>query len=113
MAVGITSLLDCPIHVIIGVGAGEMADYLIGVHVGGSAAAGLEDVYRELVVVPAFHDLFCRGLDRFRQSCRQVTLRPFIFAAALLTIPSARINDRGKRLPLIGKFWTARAVCGP
>jgi hypothetical protein len=40
-------------------------------------------------------------------------MRPFILAAALLTIPNARINDRGNRLPLIGKFWTARAVCGP
>jgi hypothetical protein len=65
-----------PVHVqsgFVGVGAGEMADHPIGVHVRGSAAAGLEDVDWELVVVPAFHDLFCRGFDRFRQSCRQVT----------------------------------------
>ena len=61
------------IHVIVRVGAGEMADYLIGVHVRGSAAAGLEDVDREFIVVSPFHDLFCRGFDSCRQSRRQVT----------------------------------------
>jgi hypothetical protein len=37
------------IYVVVGVGVCEMADYLIGVHVGGSAAAGLEDLDRELI----------------------------------------------------------------
>ena len=44
---------------------------------------------------------------------RKLAERPFTCAAALLISPSARMNDRGKRRPLIGKFSIARAVCAP
>src|SRR5438309_9521819 len=37
----------------------------------------------------------------------------FACAAAHLINPRARINDRGKRYPLIGKFRTARWVEAP
>jgi hypothetical protein len=37
----------------------------------------------------------------------------FLVVAALLTIPNARINDRGKRLPLIGKLWIATRYLRP
>ncbi len=44
------------IDMIVGMGFGEMADHLIGVHVGGSAAACLKNVYDELIVVFSFGD---------------------------------------------------------
>jgi hypothetical protein len=34
-------------------------------------------------------------------------------AAAFLMVPSAWMKRRGKRMPLMGKFSTARCVCGP
>ena len=51
------------IHVVVGMRAGQPADHLVGVHVGGGAAAGLKDVDRELVVVPPCHHFFRRPLD--------------------------------------------------
>jgi len=37
----------------------------------------------------------------------------FACAAASLTSPMARMNGRGRRRPLMGKFRTARRVCAP
>ena len=41
----------------------ELGDHLVGVHVGGGAGAGLEDVDRELVVVLAGADRLAGGGD--------------------------------------------------
>ena len=46
------------VHVIVRVRAGEVGDHLVGVHVGGGAAAGLEDVHHKLSVEIAAGDAF-------------------------------------------------------
>ncbi len=51
------------IDVVVGMRAGEAGDDLVGVHVGGGAAAGLVDVQREMVVVLAGGDGVGRGFD--------------------------------------------------
>ena len=38
---------------------------------------------------------------------------PLTSAAAFLIRPRARMKRRGKRVPEIGKFWTARIVEAP
>src|ERR1019366_5703211 len=60
------------IHVIVGMSAGQAPDYLVGVHIRGGAAAGLEDVDRELTVVVPFHNLFGRSFDSGRESRRKM-----------------------------------------
>ena len=56
------------VHMIVGMRAGQMADHLVGVHVGGGAAAGLENVDDELIVVIAAS----YGVSRFCDGCGQV-----------------------------------------
>ena len=51
------------IHVVVRMRPGQTPDDLVGVHVGGRAAAGLKDVDRELIVVPALDDLFRGAFD--------------------------------------------------
>ena len=52
-----TSLLDCPWFTwSFGCASREMADHLVGVHVGGCAAASLENVDYELIVMLAGRD---------------------------------------------------------
>ena len=47
-----------------GIAAGEVRDHLVGIHVAAGAGAGLEDVDREVRVVPPFGDFQRRLLDR-------------------------------------------------
>ena len=46
------------VDVIVGMRFGDVANYFIGVHVGGSAASGLKNVHHELMVVFAGGDFF-------------------------------------------------------
>ena len=59
------------IHLVVRVGAGHVADHFVGVHIGGGATAGLEDVHQELIVITPFRDLFRRPFDGCRDCCRQ------------------------------------------
>ena len=74
------------IHIVIGMRAGEVSDHLVGVHVGGRAAAGLKNIDDELVVVPPLHHLFGRASIR-RHVRRQ---SPNAFTRAALLINPAR-----------------------
>ncbi len=69
---------------------GAVRDDLVGVHVGGSARAGLEDVEHEVLVQRAVHHLGGRPLDRFR------ALR--IQEAELRVHLGSRLLDRSERL---------------
>ena len=89
-------------------------DHLVDVHVGRGARAGLEDVDRELVVVPA-----AAPPPAPRPRSRPPARRPgrrgsaFTRAAAALTGPGRARSARGMVSPEIGKFSTARAVWAP
>ena len=67
-----------------GVAAGEVRDHLVGIHVAAGARAGLEDVDRELRVVPAFGDFERRLLD----------------GGGALRIERVELEVRGRRRPL-------------
>src|SRR5436305_954445 len=57
------------VDVVVGMGplASEVCEHLVGVHVGGGAGAGLEDVDRELIVMFAGGDRVARGGDPLGQ----------------------------------------------
>ena len=128
IAVGITSLDDWPMltaslgwtgrlaaaDAVVELLVGDPGDHLVGVHVRRGAAAGLEDVDDELVVVLAVGDRL-RGLDdRARRARRGAGSRSMLTcAAAFLIRPIARMNERGNRSGLIWKFRPRRRGLGP
>jgi hypothetical protein len=60
------------VDLVVGVGFGEAADDLVGIHVAGGAAAGLEDIDGKFGVERALNDLFGGGLDDGGERGRQV-----------------------------------------
>src|SRR5438105_732965 len=60
------------VDVIVGMRLREVADYLVGVHVGGCSAAGLEDIDDELIIVPSGGDFVSGLLDGGGQILRQL-----------------------------------------
>ena len=92
---------------------GDPGDHLVGVHVRRGAAAGLEDVDDELVVVLAVGDRL-RGLDdRLAELGVEQPRSMLTCAAAFLIRPMARMNGAGNRSGLIWKFSSARRVWAP
>lgn len=55
------------IDLVVGMGASQVADDFVGIHVGGGAAAGLENVHHELIVIAAFGH-FEGGMLNFREA---------------------------------------------
>ena len=93
--------------------AGEAGEHLVHVHVAARARAGLEHVDRELGVVLAVGHLFGRGRDRVGEIWSWVHAeRRLTDATAALMRASASICAALERSPEIGKFSTARWVCG-
>ena len=80
--------------------AGEVGEHLVGVHVGGGAGAGLEDVDRELVVVFAGGDRVAGGGDPFGQ--RFVELAELAVDQRRGGLQPAQPADDGNGNPLAG-----------
>ncbi len=107
IAVGITSLLLCPMLTwsfgctgVAGDAARQRGDHLVGVHVGAGARAGLEDVHRKLGVVMTRRRR-PRQLPGWPQQ-RPRSSRPsssFAPAAAHLTSPRRAMNARRHGAP--------------
>ena len=87
------------VYVVVGVNAlpRHMRDHLIRVHVGGSSAAGLENIHRELRVVFAAGNGHRGTLMASAFAAGSQLWRPFTRAAAALINPSARIKGRCRR----------------
>ena len=87
--------------------------HLVGVHVGRGAAAGLEDVDDELVVVLAVDDLLGRLLDgpgHVRRAPGPALGSPRRLA---LDRATAAMNRFGSVSPETGKLRRARSVWAP
>ena len=84
------------IHVIVGMRFRQMPDHLVGVHVGGRAAAGLKNIDYELIVVPARRHLFGCFFDRRGQLRRQLP-DASIHACRRALDQSQRTNERARK----------------
>ncbi len=92
---------------------GPAGDDFVGVHVGGCAGAGLENIDDELGVELAVDDFLGRLLDKLRSLFVEQTQFAVDLAQHHFTRPMAAMNRRLNRKSETGKFSTARAVCAP
>ncbi len=92
---------------------GAVGNDFVGVHVGRGARPGLENIEDEFGVPFAVGDFFSGLGDDLGQFGLRPPSSTLVRAACFLISPRARIMERGKRRPLMGKFSTARAVCAP
>ena len=81
---------------IVGMRLGEVADHLVGVHVGGGAAAGLENVDHELIVVLAGGDFFGGFFDGGREIRRQLA-EPAVHVRRRALDQAERADERPRK----------------
>ena len=101
------------IDVVVRMRAGEPADHLVGVHVGGGAAAGLEDVDARTASSCRPSTTSWRPPRWPRSSGGKSPISPFTLAAALLISPSARMKRARKAQPADREVLRPRAGSAP
>lgn len=94
-------------------GGCQTPDYLVRVHVGGRAAAGLKNIDNELIVILAIRDLVSGRRNRrcpVRWKCAEHAVR----LSRTRLDQTQSFDELGlKAVPVMRKFSTARSVRAP